>query len=62
MKLRQKNACLRKISSVSITNDLCDEVVTLKAEIEFLQSKLQIYEVGSRREAKKKAIQICFNY
>ena len=53
-KIKIENTCLRKISSISITDDLCDEVATLKADIEVLQAKLQIYEVGSRREAKKK--------
>ena len=62
-KIKIENTCLRNISSISITDDLCDEVAILKAEMEVVQVKLQNYEVELRRDAKKKkALQICFDY
>ena len=63
--IKTENACLRKMSSISIIDNLCDEVATLKVKIEVVQEKLQNYEVESRREAKKKkkaVLQICFDY
>ena len=43
------------MSSIGITNDLCNEVATLKVEIEAVQVKLQNYKVESRRDAKKRS-------
>ena len=52
--IKKKNACLSRKSSISIIDDLCDEIATLKVEIKVVQAKLQTYVVDSRREAKAK--------
>ena len=51
--IKKENSCLTRKSSITITDDLCDEVATLKAEIEVVQAKLHTYLVDSRREAKQ---------
>ena len=49
------NTCLRKMYYAFVNDDdLCDEVATLKVEIEFLEAKLKDSMLESRKEAKAK--------
>ena len=53
--LKTENGCLRKMSYAHINyEDLCDEVATLKAEVEVTTTKLKFFMLESRREAKAK--------
>ena len=38
--IKTKNAFLRKMSSIDIIDDLCDEIAALKTEMEVVQVKL----------------------
>ena len=53
--LKIENGCLRKMSYAHINyEDLCDEVATLKAEVEVTVAKLKFSMLESKREAKAK--------
>ena len=55
VELKTENGCLRKMSYAHINyEDLCDEVATLKAEVEVITAKLKFSMLESRREAKAK--------
>ena len=61
--LKIENGCPRKMSYAHINyDDLCDEVATLKADIEVVHAKLKNSMLESRKEAKakKKSVQFPF--
>ena len=63
VELKTENECLKKMSYAHISEeDLCDEIVTLKAEIEVVATKLKYSMLESIREAKAKKCTNSFYY
>ena len=59
VELKTENGCLRKMSCAQINyEDLCDEMVTLKAEVKVTTVKLKFSMLESRRKAKAKNMNI----
>ena len=57
VELNTENGYLRKMSYAHINyDDLCDEVATLKADIEVVHAKLKNSMLESRKEAKAKKV------